>query len=437
MLTNTLVVLLGQWCWSGEHIPVKQPPRATGPEGRGTRWSHSFPAVSHCFVQVQPVAAFQPAGQLRRLVDCFSLIASFWETYHRPFSSSKQKTQSLKIFPSCSSSVRVHRGVETQMREGQEQEVDSRCLCGSSFLSLIPDYFLLSGYSWFGGAEHGWLRGQHWGLAGGEGGTPRAGSRSCAWGCPLVTGVSARSCESWWGGLPWLSSKQGRSQACSQLCLFHRAQLGTENEWLFHHPHIGPLTGRRTPALAVWSPTIRPPRVPLPLPWTGGKWCSPAHGFLRGSKPQHGAEPGPSTSAGPCTQGWGQHPAHTAPGLQQLPGAGGGHLQGGYSALFPQQGCCLSPAPAALREASGESLPLQKTQWLIPPGGAGCLRPVAEAPEQASPGHRVTGETSQQWCEEAVWHRAVSGLRGWASETAYPSFWAPRERSRNRLKENK
>lgn len=77
MLTNTLVVLLGQWCWSGEHIPVKQPPRATGPEGRGTRWSHSFPAVSHCFVQVQPVAAFQPAGQLRRLVDCFSLIASF------------------------------------------------------------------------------------------------------------------------------------------------------------------------------------------------------------------------------------------------------------------------------------------------------------------------------------------------------------------------
>lgn len=27
MLTIALVVLLGQWCWSGEHIPVKHAPR--------------------------------------------------------------------------------------------------------------------------------------------------------------------------------------------------------------------------------------------------------------------------------------------------------------------------------------------------------------------------------------------------------------------------
>lgn len=30
MLTNTLVVLLRQWCWCSKHIPVKHPPRAMG-----------------------------------------------------------------------------------------------------------------------------------------------------------------------------------------------------------------------------------------------------------------------------------------------------------------------------------------------------------------------------------------------------------------------
>lgn len=94
-------------------------------EGSRTRWFHSFPAVGHRSAQDWLVAAFQPAGQLRRFVGCFSLIASFRETYQRPFSSSKQHIRSLKIFPGsvgCSSSVRDHWGIETQMRKGQGRE---------------------------------------------------------------------------------------------------------------------------------------------------------------------------------------------------------------------------------------------------------------------------------------------------------------------------
>lgn len=100
-----------------------------GTEGSGTRWFHSFPAVGHRSAQDQLVAASQLAGQLRRLVGCFSLIASFRETYQRLFSSSKQHNQSLKIFPGragCSSGVRHRWGAETQMREGQEREAGGR-----------------------------------------------------------------------------------------------------------------------------------------------------------------------------------------------------------------------------------------------------------------------------------------------------------------------
>lgn len=89
MLTNTLLVLLGQWRWSSEHIPVKHPPRATGMKGSRTRWFHSFPAVGHCSAQDRLVAVFQLTSCLRRLVGYFSSIAFFLETYQRPFSSSK------------------------------------------------------------------------------------------------------------------------------------------------------------------------------------------------------------------------------------------------------------------------------------------------------------------------------------------------------------
>lgn len=128
MLTNALVVLLRQWCWCSKHIPVKHPPRAMGTEGSRTRWFHSLPVVGHRSVQGWLGAAFQTDSQFRRFVGCFSLITSFREIYQRPFSSSKQHIQSLETFPGiagCSSSVGDHRGVKTQMCEGQEQETDS------------------------------------------------------------------------------------------------------------------------------------------------------------------------------------------------------------------------------------------------------------------------------------------------------------------------
>lgn len=86
----------------------------------------------------------------------------------------------------------------------------------------------------------------------------------------------------------------------------------------------------------------------------------------------------------------------------------------------------------ALRKAFGECLPLQKAQWLISPGNPGHFGPLEwPSGRQVCPQCHSTGEPTQQRRKEALWHHVVSGFCGWALETIYPSFRAPRQRSRN------
>lgn len=462
-----------------------------GTEGSRTKWFHSFPAVSHGSVQDRLVAAFQPASRLRRLVGCFSLIVSFWETYQRPFSSSKPHVRLLKIFPGsagCSSSVKGGWDVETQMHKGQEQEGDDRwglgpyravvlslpllvafsmvafsmVAFGIVHLSATPGYLGSHVHLWWGrGSCRGnqsrrghwcqkkcswrlsffffshksylkkkksgmylllfhlfylhfslgrgelidrkgllqnmsfssclrvqiqfpvldprlfspvrrqlvWQSGARGGSAGSAGGVwSRAGGRRlpwlggvrCAWGCLRVTGGSERSCESRRGGLPWLPSNQGCSQACSQPLLFHEAQAGTENELLFYRPQRG-----------LWQASLRLPLLFDPPHWAdpdtlaltpSGRWHSPNPRVAQGGpSPHRGAQLGHGTSTRTCAQGWSLHPTCTAPM------AGGGFQEQEvatcrvFTACFLGWAFLFSPT-TALRVGFGENLYLQETQ---------------------------------------------------------------------------
>lgn len=62
MLTNTLVVLLGQWCRSSEHIPVKQPPEGSGDRGQQDQMVPLIPG-SQPWLCAGPTGSRSPAAQ--------------------------------------------------------------------------------------------------------------------------------------------------------------------------------------------------------------------------------------------------------------------------------------------------------------------------------------------------------------------------------------
>lgn len=118
-----------------------------------------------------------------------------------------------------------------------------------------------------------------WSRAGGRR-PPWPGGVRWAWGCLRVTGGSERSCESRRGGLPWLPSNQGCSQACSQPLLFHGAQARTENELLFYRPQRGLWQASLRLPLLFDPPCRADPDAPALATVAGD--VLPAHGCPKG-----------------------------------------------------------------------------------------------------------------------------------------------------------
>lgn len=539
-------------------------------EGSRTRWFHSFPAVSHRSVQDWLVATFQPAGRLRRLVGCFSLIVSFRETYQRPFSSSKQHTRSLKIFPGgagCSSSnVRDRWSVEMKMHEGQEQEADSRlgsqpyraaalllafsegflcgtvlhktagyldshmhlpwghrschgkgsrgvhwcqkeialghfpfsssffhakvkkkinsgvylllfhlfyfhfsllgaggagehidggghchktwvshlaCVCVSSFLSLIPDYFLPSGDSWFGRAERGAAPQAALGTWRGVGGRATMAGRPEL--CLRLPAGDQRQREVLWKPVGWppLAALQlGPFTGLFSASPLPQGPTGNRKWIAFLSASKRSFDGQAYAChccLIPSRPSCADPGAPA-LALAGWQVTFPRPtGAPRGSKPRHGARLGHSTSTATCARGRGLCPPRTAPaavsGFQEQEMA----TCRVFTVCFPSSAFFFFPhncpqsrfwRESALPEDVVGATP-KRSRLLVPCFG-GLRADVHRA--GIPPQRHGTGETSQQWCEEAAPHRVVSRFCGQASEAIYPSFCAPRERSRNWLK---